>query len=376
MKKIYNAVMLGASLLIVFGCMGQESGKKLKRISKINYEELETKIPQLLEKYDVPAVSISLIEQGNIKWSSVFGMQNQTKKADKNTLFLSASIAKPVTAEVFLRLASMGKVSLDEPMCHYWTDPDIKDHPFTKLLTPRHVLTHQTGFKNWRYMTNDTLRFESRPGMEVGYSGEGLRYLVRFIEKKLNRPFNDIANEVLFTPEKMSNSSFKKQDWYDNRLAAPKFADGNWGEPFARDEAIGAGGLHTTSEEYARFVLSIMNKTEVSKTLRKEQFIISKNQNKECIASATNPEACPKNLGFGLSWYVYEFEEETIIAHSGANNGERTLAVFNLKSKWGLVVMTNGGNGNYVIYDIAKLAGVNQNFIAIEKPRRVFVSND
>ncbi len=367
--------ILLSSIFFIHSCKSQrkDSDKEHDSIA-LKSTELENDIPKLLEKYEVPAVSVAVIEDGSIVWSSVFGMKDKQSKADKETLFLTASIAKPVTAEVFLRLISQGKVALDEPMYKYWLDPDIADDPRAKTLTPRHVLTHQTGFKNWRYMTNDTLRFERQPGLEVGYSGEGLLYLVRFVEKKLNRSFNDIANEVLFIPENMSNSSLIKQDWYKDRLAAPKFANGTWGEPIERDQVIGAGGLHTTSEEYAKFIISIMDNRAISEALRKEQFTISKNQTVQCRESATTPEACPKRLGFGLGWYIYEFEQETIIGHSGANNGERTLAVFSLENRTGLVVMTNGANGNYVIYDIAKIVGLNENFIDIEKPSKPFSS--
>ena len=32
-----------------------------------------------------------------------------------------------------------------------WIDPDIKDNPWSKLLTLRMCLSHRTGFANWRY---------------------------------------------------------------------------------------------------------------------------------------------------------------------------------------------------------------------------------
>jgi len=59
-----------------------------------------------------------------------------------------------------------------------------------------------------------------------------------------------------------------------------------------------------------------------------------------------------------------------VIGHTGANWGERTLAVFSPSKKSGLVVMSNGSKGNQVIYKIAKEVGVNQHFINIEKPKK------
>jgi len=53
---------------------------------------------------------------------------------------------------VALKLVSQGKLSLDEPLYKYWTDPDIASDPGNKKITPRLILSHQTGFANWRWM--------------------------------------------------------------------------------------------------------------------------------------------------------------------------------------------------------------------------------
>ncbi|MEM8908889.1 MAG: serine hydrolase domain-containing protein, partial [Bacteroidota bacterium] len=317
-----------------------------------------------------PSVSVSVIEDGKIVWNETFGSQGPNLNANNNTLYLSASIAKPVTAEIFLRLANMGKVDLDEPMANYWLDPDIAEDERAKILTPRHVLTHQTGFKNWRRMTDNKLRFDRMPGTKMGYSGEGFLYLVRFLEQKLEKPFNEIAQDVLFDPEEMQHSSFVYQDWLAGRMAWPYFPDGVWREPLKVENPFGAGGLRITAKDYSKFLLAIINGNKVNKALRKEQFTISLNQYEHCRTSATTPEACPENLGFGLGWYIYEFENETVLGHTGANRAEKTLAVFSLDTKKGLVVMSNGSNGNHLLFKIAEAIGVNPSFINIEKPKK------
>ena len=361
--------ILHTSLLLLF--FGSLCAQTQTLTSTDNsYPSLANKIPKWLKEHDVPAISVAVIEDNTISYSQTFGMLNADTKATDETLFLSASIAKPMTAEVFLRLATMGKVDLDEPMSAYWLDPDIAQDERAKLLTPRHVLTHTTGFKNWRRMTDGKLRFERTPGTKMGYSGEGLLYLVRFLEKKLNKPFNQLAQEVLFDPEEMQSSSFVYQDWFMNRMAWPYFPDGVWREPLKVENAFGAGGLRITTADYAKFLLSVLEKGSVSEELRKQQFTISLNQFEHCKNSATTPGACPENLGFGLGWYLYEFKEETVIGHTGANMAERTLAVFSPETKKGVVIMSNGSNANHVIYKIAETLGVNQDFIDIEKPKK------
>jgi CubicO group peptidase (beta-lactamase class C family) len=37
----------------------------------------------------------------------------------------------------------------------YWTDPDVANDPRKEQLTARMVLTHTTGFPNWRFFRTD-----------------------------------------------------------------------------------------------------------------------------------------------------------------------------------------------------------------------------
>ena len=120
-------------------------------------EELDQKIPAWLNEFGVPGVSVAAIENDRIAWLGSYRKQSPTQPAHRGTLYDVASLSKPVTAEVFLRLVATGRVSLDESMADHWIDPDVANDPRTARLTPRHVLTHRTGFKNWRSMASCVL---------------------------------------------------------------------------------------------------------------------------------------------------------------------------------------------------------------------------
>jgi len=89
---------------------------------------------------------------------------------------------------VALKLVSLGKWDLDEPINKYWTDPDVADDPRSKKLTTRYILSHQSGFPNWRYSNkSNKLNFQFEPGAKYQYSGEGLEYLRKALENKFNK---------------------------------------------------------------------------------------------------------------------------------------------------------------------------------------------
>jgi hypothetical protein len=103
-----------------------------------------------IKQKHIPAVGIGFIKDGKIEQLSVFGDLQTNKPAPINTIWNVASMTKPITAIVALKLISAGKWDLDEPVYKYYTDPDIANDPRAKLLNTRIILSHQTGFPNWR----------------------------------------------------------------------------------------------------------------------------------------------------------------------------------------------------------------------------------
>ena len=104
---------------------------------------LETDIPVLLEKSDVPGMSIALIRDGRLVWSKGFGVSNAvTKKpVTTNTIFEAASLSKPVFAYAVLRLVDEGKLNLDTPLNKYLgNNYDVVGDDRINLITARRGL--------------------------------------------------------------------------------------------------------------------------------------------------------------------------------------------------------------------------------------------
>lgn len=106
---------------------------------------------QLAKRYNA-AIAVGVIRNHRLVWTGYYGEQSSGVPVTQKTMFNVASLAKPITAEAILRLASEGRIVLDEPMSRYWVDPDVFADPRHKLLTPEIALSHRTGFRNWRYM--------------------------------------------------------------------------------------------------------------------------------------------------------------------------------------------------------------------------------
>jgi CubicO group peptidase (beta-lactamase class C family) len=321
---------------------------------------LDREAPEWLAREHVPSVAVAYIEDGKVAWTSVHGEQSPGIAANARTLYNVASLTKPVSAELILRLATRGDLSLDEPIWPYWVDPDVKDQPRHRRLTARLCLSHQAGFSNWRYQTEGRLVFQWEPGTRTGYSGEGYDYVARFAEKKLKRPFEALVREYVFDPIGMDQSAYTRRDWFAGRLAVPRGPQGET-EPAVQAKWTAADLLRSTIDDYARFVVSVMRNEGVSAELAAQRMQSTRNLATQeqlaqvCAKAGIGAARCRGSGGMGLGWEILDLDGRTIIDHSGSDWGVRTLAFFDPKLKTGAVVFTNGDNGQAVIREVAAL---------------------
>jgi CubicO group peptidase (beta-lactamase class C family) len=316
---------------------------------------LDKKIQRWQKVFDDVSIAIAYIENGRVSWISISGNQiPEGPPANDKTLYSVASLTKPITAETILRLVSDRKLSLDEPIFPYWTDPDVKDNPWNKLLTARLCLSHQTGFPNWRYQTKNVLGFQFEPGTKTGYSGEGYEYLARYAEKESGVSFEDLAKQYVFDPIGMKDTSYTPQPWWEGRLAKPY-------ESKPRTQLNAADLLRATIGDYAKFVVSVMHNERVSKEIAAERFKITRNQitpESEAVLceESKDPAHCKVAAGPGLGWRIVTINGETIVDHSGNDGDVKTFAFFVPRLQTGAVIFTCGND-----YD----------FTAIERHQRV-----
>ncbi len=139
---------------------------------------LEKIVPRLMRDGDVSGLSVALIKNGEIVWHRGFGVKNaETKEpVGDDTVFEAASLSKTVFAYAVLKMVEDGKLDLDAALSEYLPAPYIENDARLNLITARRVLSHTTGFPNWR-ASGKPLQIYFTPGERFSYSGEGFIYL-------------------------------------------------------------------------------------------------------------------------------------------------------------------------------------------------------
>lgn len=291
----------------------------------------------------MPAVAVAVIKDGKLEWAEVFGERAPGVPATRDTVFNVASLTKPLFAMMTLQLAAAGNLDLDADLTEFWVDPDVAGDSRHRALTPRLVLGQRTGFQNWR--GKGKLAFAFEPGTQHEYSGEGFEYLRRAIEKKTGDSLPHLMELNVLKKAGMKDTAFG----WDDRLAGRMAVGYNQaGQP--RDQAEikqrtpnAAASTFTTIDDYTHFVEWILAGADLPSAL---------------FQAMQQPQLTPAQSAekYGLCWMLVNLGDETVLSHSGRENGVRTQVYILPKRREALVVFTNGDNGELVIQAITEQA--------------------
>lgn len=300
-------------------------------------------IEDLLKKYKVPALGMAKIENGKVRQVNTYGNLYGEQTASIDAVFNVASLTKPIITMLTLKLVENGKWNLDEPIYKHWTDPDVKNTAFSKLLTTRHILTHQTGFPNWRWEDKDRkLKFKYKPGEGYSYSGEGYEYLKNALESKFEKPIEQLADSLIFEPLGMDNTFFK----WNISIEEEKFArwhdeEGQlYNQVYKNKNASAADDLLTTIYDYGRFAEYVLAKVTSGDPLY------------ETMVTRGNGKDNKTVIGLGWELLPNLKNDEYALLHTGGDIGVNTLIMLLPKSGEGLIIFTNGDNGNKLFFDL------------------------
>ena len=144
--------------------------------------ELEGFVRELVDRHGVPGVAIGFVDRdGSTQTVTVGDRGDGRGPVDHDSVFAAASLSKPVFAAGVMTLVDDGRLDLDRPLDDYLTEPYLASDERAGSITARMVLSHTTGFPNWRGDGPLFLRWS--PGTRWGYSGEGYAYLQQVVER-------------------------------------------------------------------------------------------------------------------------------------------------------------------------------------------------
>lgn len=248
-----------AGIVLFMLCIAQTGYPQVKTLKGKNLpaKAIDTFILSQMDSLKIPALSIAIIQNGRVMYYKATGIKNDKQDViDSTTVFEAASMTKPVFAFAVHKLIEKGKLNLDSPLYKYYPYDDIDYDDRYKLLTARMVLSHTTGFPNWR--NGGELTIKSEPGTKYGYSGEGFEYLGLVVKHLLGKKIQDIVEQEVFRPLSINNSFLIKNKYVLDHLADGLKDNKEWGRNNIWLQPHVALSLCTDAKEYAKFVIMLM----------------------------------------------------------------------------------------------------------------------
>lgn len=318
-----------------------------------NYNS-ENYIEKLIQKYNPQGASVIILDDFKIKEAKNFGYANVESKipVDVNTQFKIASISKTVTTYGIMQLVDKGVLDLDEPISTYLTRWQLPDTEYDESkVTLRTLLSHTSGVSGsdeYGYsiplpdvasaLKERGIHLKREPATAFEYSefsGYGICQLI--IEEVTGKKFETYIQESVFSKSGMIKSSYLDTANEGCTLAAPY---AGFSHPIRTTPIVmvGAGGVTTTGDDLARFVIELMRYYQTGS----EMFEVQPNTNESWCLGITF-----KKLENGK--IVYE--------HNGTLTGWNAQIAFEPDSGKGIVVMTNSDKAFYLTYDMMKYWG-------------------
>lgn len=280
-------------------------------------KSFEKKAKQLIEKEQIPGVSLAINESGLRIYERGFGYRHSEQRlpVTADTIFGIASMSKSFTCVAIMQLQEAGKLSVHDPVVKYLPNFRLPQPEYTDKITLHHLMTHTSGlpplkthvFARKRSIDQDpsakdyglnlvdnegeaidtfdqlidflaTADYEllGEPGTEYCYTNDTYGLLGIIIEKVSGQTYEQYLQEHIFEPcgmtrsfvlldeldnyENVTELYVKKQTEHESTVyAAPMW----WDAPAMR----AAGYIKSTANDILKYLQSFITEDREGKIL-------------------------------------------------------------------------------------------------------------
>lgn len=338
-------------------------------------------IADRLRQYDVPGVSVAVIQHGRVAWARGWGVRDLATCAPvtPDTAFQAASISKVVTAMVALRLVEQGKIGLDQDITgtlRSWQLP-LDPHLAPAGVTLHQLLSHTAGLSVHGFtgyppdaplptpaeILDGTQPANSPPvrsvlpaGGQFSYSGGGYVMAQLALSDASGMPFAELARREVLGPLAMSRSGFAMPP--TDALRANMALGSVGGKPlpggFKVYPELAPAGLWTSAGDLARVIIDLQ-----ASAAGRQGHRLSPVMTRQMMTPIKD------NWGLGLASYGGAHPR---FMHDGVNEGFQSFMIAYVGRSDGIVVLTNGGDGRRLIGEIVRAVATDYGWSEIAAP--------
>jgi CubicO group peptidase (beta-lactamase class C family) len=354
--------LLTMQLILALAVLPAAAQSAVKRLdgSTISPAEIDANVARLMKAAEVTGAGIAIFNHGKVAYLKAYGLRDTEKNLPLtvDSVMTAASFTKVAFAYLVMQLVETGELELNKPVYQYFPKPlpeyssyqDLAADPRYKKITARMLLSHTSGFPNFRWLNDDKkLNINFEPGSRYAYSGEGIELLQLVVETITHKSLQELMQAQVFQPLGMTRTSMVWEDRFESNYANGYDEYGRNIGPERRATADAAGSMQTTPRDFAQFMLAMMNgkglKAKTRDLMLSPQIQILARHQFPTMENIATEENKAIRLSYGLGWGLYWTPYGKAFFKEGHDAGWRNYTVCFDQSKTGLLIMTNSANG-------------------------------
>ncbi len=233
----------------------------------------------------IGAASLTVARHGQLVFGRGYGHLRPEEGAPTvavDSVFLLASITKPVTAWALMLLVEEGEVSLDDPVEYYL--PEFRGGLRAQVKV-RHLLSHTSGMPDMLPQNTELRRAHApleefvkgalktpllfAPNTQFSYQSKGTLLAAEIVERVSAMALRDFEEQRIFAPLGMASSALglagrRMEDlvWCGTIAEKDEDQDGRswgWNTPYWRDLGAPWGGMHSNGPDLAVLMQATLN---------------------------------------------------------------------------------------------------------------------
>jgi CubicO group peptidase (beta-lactamase class C family) len=240
-----------------------------RQSTKDPFAEARSEIERLMQEKNIASFQVAVAKDGKVIFEEAFGWANVEEKirATNETMYLVASIDKPVVSTAIMMLAERGKIDLHAPINAYLGKEKLVAYQGNAAdATIARLLLHVSGMAYGYYICNDSIPIQKRrtnsdllalagvlvypPGKEYEYTNYGYGLLGDIVEKTAGGNLKEFVTKEIVAPLGLENTRYFRDEPRKELIATQNVKDGHIPFNLGGD---GYSSLYSTAGDLARF---------------------------------------------------------------------------------------------------------------------------
>lgn len=334
------------SLCLIVLLANQSSGQ--------NFNHIETTIDSLITNHMLPSLAVGILKDGEIIYEKAFGYSDLEGevKTTIHTPYQLASLSKPITATVIMKLHSEGIIDMYEPITKYV--PLKKVDPTFQDPSIKQVLNHTAGLGTYFDMyyedentipTSFTEAWDKygiqfhEPGKVCEYSNIGYGLLSHIISKVTSGSFAQHLQKHILPKLRMHNTFVMEQPTDKDERVAKKYDHKLNPLPFIWNNTIGAGNIAASIHDLMQFA-SLHLQSHYEGFLEAPAI-----HNMQVYQEKGTLFHYYQDTYYGLGWYIMPDDNgKKVVWHEGGMIGASTILKLYPNQNIAIALLTNTHN--------------------------------